>query len=628
MALLYTIRLLVRIYRAPTSPSLWPARAKHRLGGFVPIRIALLSDDRLFCDGIVRILLTDDAFDVAVFDTIAGLESSAALVDVVLIDSRIDDAFAIAGNRDLALASLLLAAPADPSWCREALCAGVSGVLPKNAGEGQLLRAVHAVADGSIWAPRQVLADCIRHLINAAGERNAGVATLDRRLSSREREIFRQAATGLGNRELASRLAIGEATVKAHLTSIFQKLGVRGRAELAAVYHGARPRDLDAREFRMPRPAPMVGNDKVERRGRRQPEKIALQLIDCGWAAPPSSPVFFKEKTGELQSPSLRRAALVVVLLSATIAGASILFADPASPVTITDVDTPDPVASGAQITHTITIVNTGGAKIINVVMSDQLNGVGGIGVPPQLQIASSRGSCAQSGTLVTCNGGTIEGNGSWTISIRGARDRGQRHGPQQHGLGDRHEVGAELHDHQHHHDARQQRRRFESCPNCRSTRPVRPASWCRSPMTYTLTVNNTGTRTRPNIRVVDTVPAGLTGITASGTSLFVCGVAGQTVTCDEGAVNQGSNATITINATAPAVLGPITNTAVVDPDNDIAESNELNNTSALVNTQVTDLPEAPALSINITDDPVGQSRAPARTIRSSRERASPTRFW
>ena len=224
------------------------------------IRIALLSDDRLFCDGVLRILLTDDAFDVAVYGTLDGLESaaSAAPVDVLLVDSRIDDALAIGGNREVAPASLLLAAPGDALWCREALCAGVSGVLPKNAGEAQLLRAVHALADGSVWAPRQVMADCIRHLLTAAGERNAGVATLDRRLSSREREIFRQAATGLGNKELASRLAIGEATVKAHLTSIFQKLGVRGRAELAAVYHGAQPRDLEARPFRMPRPAPMV----------------------------------------------------------------------------------------------------------------------------------------------------------------------------------------------------------------------------------------------------------------------------------------------------------------------------------------------------------------------------------
>ncbi|HJZ76766.1 MAG TPA: hypothetical protein VKE51_33755, partial [Vicinamibacterales bacterium] len=63
-------------------------------------------------------------------------------------------------------------------------------------------------------------------------------------------------------------------------------------------------------------------------------------------------------------------------------------------------------------------------------------------------------------------------------------------------------------------------------------------------------TANATG------VKVVDTVPAGLTAITASGTSLFACGVVAQTVTCTGGAVNQGSNATITINATAPATTG------------------------------------------------------------------------
>ena len=62
--------------------------------------------------------------------------------------------------------------------------------------------------------------------------------------------------------------------------------------------------------------------------------------------------------------------------------------------------------------------------------------------------------------------------------------------------------------------------------------------------MTYTLTVNNTGTANATGVKVVDTVPAGLTAISANGTSLFVCGVAGQTVTCTGGAVNQGSNAT------------------------------------------------------------------------------------
>ena len=60
---------------------------------------------------------------------------------------------------------------------------------------------------------------------------------MDTRLSRREREVLRHAATGVGNKELAHRLSISEATVKVHLTHIFQKLGVPGRAALAAAYH-------------------------------------------------------------------------------------------------------------------------------------------------------------------------------------------------------------------------------------------------------------------------------------------------------------------------------------------------------------------------------------------------------
>ena len=203
------------------------------------VRIALLSDDCLFCDGITRILKADGAFEVSVYHTVEKLAtaSRAGRVDVLLVDSRIEDAMAIAGAGTIAPSSLLIAAPDDPSWCGEALCAGASGVLPKHAGGDTLISAVRAVADGSVWAPRRVMAECIRHLVTASAVRRDSAATLDRHLSRREGEIFRHAASGLGNKEIGHRLAIGEATVKAHLTSIFQKLGVRGRVELAALYH-------------------------------------------------------------------------------------------------------------------------------------------------------------------------------------------------------------------------------------------------------------------------------------------------------------------------------------------------------------------------------------------------------
>ena len=64
------------------------------------------------------------------------------------------------------------------------------------------------------------------------------MSDVEQALSARERDVFRLAAGGLGNKALAERLAISEATVKVHLTHIFQKLGVRGRSELAAAYHG------------------------------------------------------------------------------------------------------------------------------------------------------------------------------------------------------------------------------------------------------------------------------------------------------------------------------------------------------------------------------------------------------
>ena len=74
----------------------------------------------------------------------------------------------------------------------------------------------------------------------------AGESLAQELLSEREREVLVHTATGLSNKELADRLGISEGTVKAHLTSIFQKLGVRGRTELAAAYHGIIPHPIDA----------------------------------------------------------------------------------------------------------------------------------------------------------------------------------------------------------------------------------------------------------------------------------------------------------------------------------------------------------------------------------------------
>jgi len=73
------------------------------------------------------------------------------------------------------------------------------------------------------------------------------------RLSGREQEIVHLIVGGLSNLEAANRLGITEATVKAHLTRIFQKLALRGRAQLTARYHGSVMAPTRGTENRVPR---------------------------------------------------------------------------------------------------------------------------------------------------------------------------------------------------------------------------------------------------------------------------------------------------------------------------------------------------------------------------------------
>ena len=108
------------------------------------------------------------------------------------------------------------------------------------------------------------------------------------------------------------------------------------------------------------------------------------------------------------------------------IATVSPVLADPVSPLTVVKTADKNPVAAGQQLTYTINVTNTGGAKVTNVVMTDQVNGVGVIQNPPalpQLIITSTKGSCQQggpNGNVVTCNVGTVNGNESFVITIRG----------------------------------------------------------------------------------------------------------------------------------------------------------------------------------------------------------------
>lgn len=197
------------------------------------ITVAVLSDDGLFRDGLVRIIDAEPSIVISDYDEQAA--------DVLLLDCRMDGAFSLCATiaRTGHPAVIFVAAPDSNEWAIEGLNAGARGILDKTSRTEDLVNAVRFVSGGLIWARRRVMTTRIDRL-NAIA-RIATEPIFEQRLSTREREIFRHAAMGLSTSAVAQRLRIREASVKVHLTHIFQKLGVRDSAELPAAYQGLIP---------------------------------------------------------------------------------------------------------------------------------------------------------------------------------------------------------------------------------------------------------------------------------------------------------------------------------------------------------------------------------------------------
>ncbi|MDP9280806.1 MAG: hypothetical protein M3P38_01775 [Chloroflexota bacterium] len=270
-----------------------------------------------------------------------------------------------------------------------------------------------------------------------------------------------------------------------------------------------------------------------------------------------------------------------------------------AVPITVSVVDSPDPVVSGQILMYTWTVTNTGGAKVTDVVGTTHVD-LAGIGSPPQLVITSNVGTCAQLNGTVTCTAGVLQGGQVWTVTIRGLVNA-----PAGSTLNNTVTVTGTKSAQSFSVSASSTTLVLGSGPGGDkpdlSIQKVGPGTVVQSDsFTYQLNVNNTGTMNASNVTVIDNLPAGVTYVLATGTSLFTCSYAAPTVTCVGGLVNAGSNATININVTAPAApfTGQIANNAVVDPFDTIVEQSEFNNTSATIYTNVIFAPPPPPYTI------------------------------
>jgi len=217
-----------------------------------PIRVVLVDDDPWVRAGLGLVLRGAPELEIVgeAGDGGAGLEVIARTrPDVVLMDIRMPRMDGLAATqrlseqRDPPRVIVLTTFDADEHVVR-ALASGASGFLLKDTSPGMIVEAIRRVAAGEPMLSPSVTAQLIRKVVDAGSaggeaERARTAAARLAGLSPREREVAVAVGQGRSNAEIAGDLFMSLATVKAHVTHIFAKLGVANRVQIAICVHEA-----------------------------------------------------------------------------------------------------------------------------------------------------------------------------------------------------------------------------------------------------------------------------------------------------------------------------------------------------------------------------------------------------
>ncbi|MFG1791019.1 response regulator [Nocardia sp. NPDC049149] len=201
------------------------------------VRVLVVDDQDLFRAGFGMIL--DAQPDLAVVgeaaDGLEAIDKAVALApDVVVMDVRMPRLDGVAATRRICAetsAKVLVLTMFDlDEYVYDALRAGASGFLLKDARREELAEAVRVVAAGEA----QLAPTVTRRLIADLADRGRPRPELARRLgelTERERDTLRQLARGCSNAEIAAAMTVSEHTVKTHVSAVLSKLGLRDRVQ-------------------------------------------------------------------------------------------------------------------------------------------------------------------------------------------------------------------------------------------------------------------------------------------------------------------------------------------------------------------------------------------------------------
>ena len=202
------------------------------------VRVVLVDDQALIRTGLKMILESED--DIEVVGEASDGEQAISMTrsvrpDVVLMDVQMPTMNGLEATgrivRDANISSriVILTTFERDDYVFEALRAGASGFLLKNAPSEELVHAVRVVAAGDALLAPSVTRKVIEGFIRRPASRGNEVEL--QRLTERETEILQLLATGKSNSELAAHLFVGEGTIKTHVSSVLTKLGLRDRMQ-------------------------------------------------------------------------------------------------------------------------------------------------------------------------------------------------------------------------------------------------------------------------------------------------------------------------------------------------------------------------------------------------------------
>jgi DNA-binding NarL/FixJ family response regulator len=202
------------------------------------IRVLIADDQELVRAGFRMILEVEDDIEVVdeASDGAAAVEAARKLdPDVVLMDVRMPGTDGIEATRRLVISGsrarvLMLTTFDADDYVYDAMKAGASGFMLKNAPPQRLVDAVHATAAGEAQLAPAIVERMIQEFVRRPAPGATRPPELDE-LTNRELDVLKLVARGLSNAEIAAELFLGDATVRTHVSRILLKLQLRDRTQ-------------------------------------------------------------------------------------------------------------------------------------------------------------------------------------------------------------------------------------------------------------------------------------------------------------------------------------------------------------------------------------------------------------